>query len=143
MSENENPVDIERAGPRTRKVDRQPSEQVGVLRNLYERAVLTWRLLWDKRVGFWPKLIPFLGLVYLISPVDLLPEVLVGALGPLVALDDIGVAMLVLNLFVQASPPDVVMEYLREMRGRRFASQQQGDNVVDSTAEPLEDEYQR
>lgn len=113
-----------------------------MLRNLYERAVLTWRLLWDKRVGFWPKLIPLLGLVYLISPIDLLPEVLVGVLGPLVALDDLGVAMLVLNLFVQASPPDVVTEYLREMRGRRFASRQQ-DDIVDSTAEELEDEYPR
>ncbi|HLV44684.1 MAG TPA: YkvA family protein [Aggregatilineales bacterium] len=127
---------IEPRSQRQRSVQRPPEEQVGLLRGLYERAVLTWKLLWDRRVGFWPKLIPFLGLVYLLSPVDLLPELLVGALGPLVALDDIGVATLVLNLFVQAAPPDVVSEYLREMRGRRFSPDD--EDVIDSTAEEVD-----
>ncbi len=127
---------IEPRSRRQRSVQRPPEEQVGLLRGLYERAVLTWKLLWDRRVGFWPKLIPFLGLVYLLSPVDLLPELLIGALGPLVALDDIGVATLVLNLFVQAAPPDVVSEYLREMRGRRFSPDD--EDVIDSTAEEVD-----
>ena len=127
---------IEPRSQRQRSVQRPPEEQVGLLRGLYERAVLTWKLLWDRRVGFWPKLIPFLGLVYLLSPVDLLPELLIGALGPLVALDDIGVATLVLNLFVQAAPPDVVSEYLREMRGRRFSPDD--EDVIDSTAEEVD-----
>jgi uncharacterized membrane protein YkvA (DUF1232 family) len=112
-------------------------EQVGLFRTLYERTILTWRLLWDPRVGFWPKLIPILGLVYLISPVDLLPML---AVGPLGALDDAGVALLVLNLFVQASPPDVVKEYLRDLRGRAFEPDRGADqDVVDGEAREVEE----
>ena len=120
---------------------RSADEQAGMLRSLYERAQLTWKLLWDRRVGLLPKIIPALGLVYILSPVDLLPEVLVGALGPLIVLDDLGVIMLVLNLFIQASPPDVVSEHLREMRGRRFQRFETGDDedVVDSVAEEVDD----
>ena len=109
---------------------RPPAERVGMLKALYERAVLTWRLLWDPRVGFWPKLIPVLGAAYIISPVDLLPAFLMGPLAPLGVTDDLGVALLVLNLFVQAAPPDVVSEMLRQMRGRP-----QDDDVVDGSAE--------
>src|SRR5690606_41211817 len=75
---------------------------------------------WDRRVGLLPQLMPVLGLANIVAPVDLLPELLVGVLGPLIALDDIGVIMLVLNLFIQAAPPDIVREHLREMRGISF-----------------------
>jgi uncharacterized membrane protein YkvA (DUF1232 family) len=109
------------------------NEQVGLFRTLYERAILTWHLLWDPRVGFWPKLIPILGLLYIVSPVDLLPAL---AVGPLGTLDDAGIALLVLNLFVQASPPDVVKEYLRELRGHAFGADR---DVVDGEAREVEE----
>jgi uncharacterized membrane protein YkvA (DUF1232 family) len=113
------------------------NEQVGLFRTLYERAILTWHLLWDPRVGFWPKLIPILGLLYIVSPVDLLPAL---AVGPLGTLDDAGIALLVLNLFVQASPPDVVKEYLRELRGHAFGADRGADrDVVDGEAREVDE----
>ncbi len=117
---------------------RTPEERVGLLRALYERAILTWHLLWDRRVGFWPKLIPLLGLIYIISPADLLPAWFMGPLAPLGVTDDIGVLLLVLTLFVQAAPPDVVQEYLREMRGQVHQTSDEGE-VIEGYAERLDE----
>lgn len=149
--DDNNRLDVSRGRDRrAQRANRSPDEQVGMLRSLVERASLTWKLLWDKRVGLLPKVIPLLGVVYLVSPVDLLPELLVGALGPLIVLDDVGVAMLVLNLFIQAAPPDIVREYLREMRGGRFDPYEAGgdhfdaygaedaEEIVDSSAEEVD-----
>ena len=119
---------------------RSPEERAGLFRRLYENALLTWYLLWDERVGFWPKLIPLLALVYFISPIDLAPELLMGPLAPLGIVDDITLAIASLNLFVQASPPDVVREYLRKFSSDHDqAHRQDEDNVVDSTAEVIDE----
>lgn len=118
----------------------QPSlERPGALRALIERAALTWRLFWDGRVGIGPKLIPVAGLVYLVSPVDLLPALMLGPLAPLGALDDIGIILLVLNLFIQVSPPDVVKEHLRELGSGFLRSAGDDDDVIDGTAKPLDE----
>ncbi len=118
-----------------RQLARLPEERVGVLRALYENTILTWKLLWDGRVGFLPKLIPLLALVYALSPIDLLPAWLLGMLAPLGVADDIGIILLALNLFVQASPPDVVAEYLREMRRGRSAAG--GSEIVEGQAREI------
>ena len=44
--------------------------QGGVLRNFVRQLKLILRLLGDRRVSFWTKLIPFGALIYLVSPVD-------------------------------------------------------------------------
>lgn len=115
-------------------------ERPGALRALIERAMLTWRLFWDSRVGIGPKLIPIAGLIYVVSPVDLLPAFLMGPLAPLGTLDDIGVILLALNLFIQIAPPDIVKEHLRELGGS-IMHQAEGDNddVIDGTARPLDE----
>lgn len=115
-----------------RQLARPPEERVGMLRVLYENTILTWKLLWDGRVGFLPKLIPLLALVYALSPIDLLPAWLLGMLAPLGVADDIGIILLALNLFVQACPPDVVAEYLREMRRERLSADD--EKVVEGQA---------
>lgn len=124
---------------------RSPEERTGLLRTLYQNAILTWQLFWDNRVGFWPKLIPVLALIYLISPADLIPAFLLGPLAPLGAVDDLGFIVLALNLFVKASPPDVVAEYLRSLSRQKapdgWADQydwQEDDDVVEGQAEIID-----
>lgn len=73
---------------------------------LWRRVRLAWRLFRDDRVSPAAKAIPILGLIYLIWPVDFLPD-LFPALGQL---DDIAVLLLALNWFIYASPGDVVKE---------------------------------
>ena len=72
---------------------------------------LAWRLLRDPRVPTILKLIPFTGALYLLWPVDVLPDVL----PPLGQLDDIGVLLLAILAFVRACPPDLVEAIRRDM----------------------------
>jgi uncharacterized membrane protein YkvA (DUF1232 family) len=112
---------------RSRRELATSSANPGTLRMLYERATLTWRLLWDERVGFLPKLIPLGALVYVLSPVDLLPVL---AVGPLGTLDDFGIILLALTLFIQVAPPDIVQEHLRQLgAGRDIAPSD--DDIID------------
>lgn len=68
--------------------------------NLLRDAVATWRLLWDPSVpGLLKLALPFMALIYWISPIDLIP---------LMPLDDIAVLMLAARLFVALAPRDSV-----------------------------------
>jgi len=70
---------------------------------------LFWRLLKDPRVGLAPKLILLAMVVYVLVPVDLLPDFLV----PLGQLDDIFVIFLGLRSFVKLCPQEAVREHVR------------------------------
>jgi len=119
---------------RQRSMQEYSSEQrVTVLRGFYNRLVLIWRLIWDRRTGIFPKLIPLFALIYLISPIDLMPIV---PFGVFAGLDDIGVIMLAVTMFIQAAPPDVVQEHLREL-GEGAVSQR--GEVIDGSADVLDE----
>ncbi|MFQ5854968.1 MAG: YkvA family protein [Anaerolineae bacterium] len=77
---------------------------VRTLSKLIDRIQLAWHLFRDDRVSPAVKAIPLMGLLYLIWPLDLLPD-LFPALGQL---DDIAVLLLALNWFIRACPSDVV-----------------------------------
>ncbi len=85
---------------------RDGQSNVGRLRQLMGSIPLAWRLFLDDRVSAAVKAIPLVGFVYLLWPVDLLPD-LFPALGQL---DDIAVLLLALNWFIQACPSEVVEE---------------------------------
>lgn len=72
---------------------------------LPDLAVLVLRLLRDARVRPGDKAIALLGLAYVLSPVDLLPEFL---LGPLGLLDDAFMLALTVSRLVNRVHPDVV-----------------------------------
>jgi uncharacterized membrane protein YkvA (DUF1232 family) len=76
---------------------------------------LVWRLLGDRRVATATKLvIPVLMGLYVLSPVDLLPDVI-----PLLGqLDDLAVLLLGANLFIQLCPSEVVREHRDALAGR-------------------------
>ena len=68
--------------------------------NLLRDAVATWRLLWDPSVpGLLKMALPFMALLYWISPIDLIP---------LMPLDDIAVLLVAARLFVALAPRDSV-----------------------------------
>lgn len=78
----------------------------GRLRQLINSIPLAWRLFLDDRVSPAVKTIPIMGFLYLLWPIDLLPD-LFPALGQL---DDIAVILLALNWFIQVCPSDIVEE---------------------------------
>jgi uncharacterized membrane protein YkvA (DUF1232 family) len=78
----------------------------GFLHELALRIKLILRLMGDKRVNFFVKLLPIFSLLYIVNPIDI-P-------GPL---DDAAVVGLGMYLFFELCPPDVVQEHLNELRG--------------------------
>lgn len=86
----------------------------------WDRLRLTWRLFHDPRVASRVKLVvPVLAGLYLLSPVDLVPDFLLG-IGQVDDLGVIGVALLVMTRLVpRLATPAVVEEHLAAMGLRR------------------------
>lgn len=84
---------------------------VSWIQELIRQARLAWRLFLDPRVPWPTKLIPPAVLVYLLSPIDILPDLALG----LGQLDDIAVLFLGIKLFIELCPADVVREHLEAL----------------------------
>ena len=118
-----------------------PEERVNLFRSLYERVVLSGKLFVDSRVSFMAKLIPIGSVLYFFSPFDFIPEALLVALGPAVAVgvvDDLALIVIALNLFIQVAPSDVVKEHLREMGARIGYQFEDDDTIIDGEADIIE-----
>ncbi len=86
-------------------------ETAGILASIIKNARLVWRLLRDSAVPSSLKIIPPATLLYLLFPIDFIPDPILG----LGQLDDIGVILLGLKLFIELSPQEIVRRHLREM----------------------------
>ena len=81
----------------------------GVRATLKRQARLIGRLMRDNRLPIWMRAIPILGLVYLVSPIELLPDV---TLLPFGILDDLVVIVICLTVFIAMAPRSIVDEHL-------------------------------
>jgi uncharacterized membrane protein YkvA (DUF1232 family) len=97
--------------------------QGGVVRNVVNQTKLILRLLGDRRVSFWTKLIPVGTLMYLVSPID----IIMGIPG-VAALDDAAILWVGSSLFVELCPPDVVQEHLDDLQ----SNLENTDDVIDA-----------
>jgi uncharacterized membrane protein YkvA (DUF1232 family) len=82
-----------------------------LLRHLPQFLRLFWRLLRDPRVSIWPKALLVGALLYLLSPLDLLPD----ALPVIGEVDDLVVLIVVCRLFLYLCPPEVVRDHVRRI----------------------------
>ncbi|MFN8379410.1 MAG: DUF1232 domain-containing protein, partial [Anaerolineae bacterium] len=87
------------------------------MQGLLNYFLLIWKLLWDRRVPIYAKLAFALPLIYLISPIDIIPDLLIG----LGQLDDLALVVAGMKMLEMLSPADVVAEH-REELSRRGAS---------------------
>ena len=97
------------------------------------RLKLIVRLMGDKRVSPYLKLLPIASLVYLISPVDL-----VMAIPGVSALDDMAIVSLGAYLFVEFCPPDVVQEHMKKLSGNTDITVDDSD-IVDGQATDMDE----
>lgn len=120
-----------------------PQGDVSFLGTLGDRVAVTFKLLFDKRVSIWSKLAVVASIGYIISPLDFIPDVIL----PIGIADDVGifgVLLVILSLFIQIAPVDVVREHLREM-GSPLASQFAGEgqnieeDVIEGSAEYVDE----
>lgn len=83
----------------------------GVWRDLLLHIKLILRLMGDRRVNIFLKLLPILSLAYLLWPFDPVP-IYIPVIG---ALDDAAVIWLGTSLFIELCPSEVVQEHLKRL----------------------------
>ena len=81
--------------------------------NLLNSFRIAWKLLWDRRVPMSTKLVPFLMVLYILSPIDFLPDVIPG----LGQLDDLALFLIGVQVFIALSPRDIVERIRAEING--------------------------
>jgi uncharacterized membrane protein YkvA (DUF1232 family) len=106
----------------------------GWLRDLILRLKLIVRLMGDKRVNPFLKLLPVASLVYLFSPIDL-----ISVIPGVSALDDVALVSLGAYLFIEFCPPDVVQEHMQQLTSNMDVVSSH-DEIVDAEAIDLENE---
>ncbi len=109
--------------------------RLGVLAEVIKRFRLVWQLFRDKRIPLWTKSVLPISLLYLISPLDFVPDVALG----LGQLDDLGVILLGMALFVKLCPPEVVEQHRHQIEYGSGANHEQGE-VIDSTYRVIDED---
>lgn len=99
----------------------------GFLHELALRIKLILRLMGDRRVNLFVKIIPVASVLYLVNPIDLPTPI-----------DDAAVLGLGMYLFMELCPQDVVTEHLKQLRNInviRTESDPENEIVVDAEFE--------
>ena len=106
---------------------------------------LVLRLFLDKRVPVFTKIIPVLALIYLVSPIDVLPDYRLRGIGHF---DDILIVGVLFLVFIAASPKEVVADQtigrkLRDLQRQQGHSPEQDDSkgkIVDAEIRYIDDD---
>ena len=126
-------------------MNKKPSQSIipsqgGVLKDLTLRAKLMFRLIGDRRVSPWVKLIPLGALVYFISPIDLIPGGLLNVIG---AVDDAAILWLGYYAFIELCPPEIVRELAKNIISNNTVvdevKQEEDGEIVDGEATDVTD----
>jgi uncharacterized membrane protein YkvA (DUF1232 family) len=97
----------------TTRKDILQNKDKGFFQDLILRIKLILRLIGDRRVNFLLKILPVGGLLYLVSPIDLIPDIALPVIG---YLDDAAVIWLCNTLFVALCPDEVVQEHMNALQ---------------------------
>jgi uncharacterized membrane protein YkvA (DUF1232 family) len=104
-------------------------EPFGALGQLVQTLRLVWRLIQDPRVPIFPKLIIPAAIVYVFSPIDLLPDLILG----LGQVDDIAILFFSIRFFIEMCPPDIVEEHRRALTVSQTRSGAAPEDVVEGS----------
>ncbi len=108
--------------------------QGGMIRDFIMRVKLIVRLIGDKRVSPWLKIIPVAGIAYLISPIDIIPDIMLPVIGEL---DDAAILWLTNYLFIELCPPDIVNEHVKAITAS--SRRDDDDDVIDAESVEIKD----
>jgi len=98
--------------PSNQKRQIQPVS-LGFWADVIRQIRLAWRLLLDSRVPLWLKAIVPAAMIYVISPIDFIPDAIVG----LGQLDDLAVLIIGIKFFIELCPPAIVREHMQQLLG--------------------------
>ena len=101
-----------------------------VMGTVFAELRLAWRLMREPRVPLVAKALPVLAALYVVSPLDFIPDVL-PVLGQL---DDLGILILSVKLFLRMCPSTAASFHAEAITsGRRFTPMNPADVVIDAT----------
>lgn len=108
---------------------------------LIEQTRLAWRLFRDPRVPAIKQAIPVLAAIYVLSPIDLIPDFLLG----LGQFDDLGIliagVIAAINLLPKLAPPEITAEHLAAIRGQAPAASEPMDEQPTGAGTVYEGKY--
>ena len=116
-------------------------KDLSMLSAMMDQIRLGWYLLTDGKVSLLTKAIIPAALLYVISPVDFIPDV-IPVLGQL---DDLGMVMAGLAIFIRMCPPELVQYYKDQLKlGREETSPEitpppDDDDSIDTTYRVLDE----
>ena len=119
------------------KFDIMSNQNSGFFQDLVLRLKLILRLMGDRRINFLLKLLPIAAAIYVVSPVDLIPGLVLPVIG---ALDDAAVIWLGSTLFVTLCPDDIVQEHTNALQNvitgtwREAAQERKVEEIIDVEA---------
>lgn len=97
----------------------------GFFREVWQQARLVYYLLRDPEVPFYLKLVPFAAVLYLLWPVDFLPD-FAPVLGQL---DDLTALLVSSKVFIEMAPPHIVARYTEQIRVSEGFSAREADHI--------------
>jgi len=86
----------------------------GFLREVWQQLRLVYYLLRDPDVPFYLKFLPFLSVIYLLWPLDIVTDI-VPVMGQL---DDVAIILAGFKIFIELAPPEVTARHLDAIRMR-------------------------
>jgi uncharacterized membrane protein YkvA (DUF1232 family) len=110
--------------------------QGGMVRDFVLRVKLILRLIGDRRVSPWLKVIPVAGLLYLISPLDIIPDIMLPVIGEL---DDAAILWLTNYLFIELCPPEIVNEHVKALGAG--LKREDDDEVIDAESVEVKERH--
>lgn len=81
------------------------------LKDTFFDVRLAWRVMWDARVPLRIRAIPFLAMLYIVSPLDFVP----GFVPIIGQIDDLAVLLISVNAVLKLAPSGVVEEHRAAM----------------------------
>ena len=101
----------------------------GLLSRLLSNGRLALRLIREPRVPRLIKTLPLMAVLYIISPLDLAPDVL-----PLLGqIDDLGVLLIALEVFLRLCPPGATVFHQASLAaGQRYSPMSAADDIIDA-----------
>lgn len=86
---------------------------LGFVGELWQQVKLVFYLIKDREVPIYLKVLPFVGVLYTLFPIDIVTD-FVPVLGQL---DDLTILLIGAKVFIEMAPPQVVQRYMAQMRG--------------------------
>lgn len=116
------------------------SQDGGLVKDIILYGKLMLALMADKRVNFFLKILPVAALIYLVSPIDLMPGMVLPVIG---ALDDAAVIWIGTSLFINLCPEHVIEEHMQALQKgmtRKWREVQIDPEIVEGEAHDISDQ---